>query len=46
MNPKIEAARTWVTDTGWPAVTGWYRGSEIVRHVVTFLVGLAIGLIL
>ncbi len=46
MNPKIEAARTWVTGTGWPAVTGWYRGSELARHAVTFVVALAIGLAL
>ncbi len=43
MNPAIEKAKVWVSETGWPAITGWYRGSEIARHVVTFVVGMGLG---
>ncbi len=42
----IDATKAWITTTGWPAVTAWYRGSEIARHVVTFAVGFAIGAVM
>ncbi len=46
MNPAIEKAKTWVTDTGWPALTAWYRGSELARHAVTFVVAFVAGAVI